>query len=447
MRSIVKNIFLAAAAAVFLCTPQIASADEKQTIISDNAPEIYEGETFDDGMVTYTKAKGGVYITSCSDSVSIININSEIDGYKILGIYDGAFKDCVNMNSINISDEIGYIGAGAFLNCISLTEIKLPSDLKTIPDYCFYGCSKLKNIDIPESVTSIGTYSFAYSGMGESLVLPEGIKTLSAMSYMCCENIKTVSLPSTLESIGSLSFIGCKALEAFEVSEENNYYKEIDGVLYSKDQTILERFPSENKTTDFSVPESVLYIQPGAFYDNKYIENITMTDKVQKIGEMAFSRCTELKSVYLSNKLTEIGTGLFCDCILLNNIDIPDSVTSIEEAAFLGCNLLRDITISDNVTTIGDQSLGFTDDMGTSEIKKTENFKIKANYESAAADYARKNNISIDYLDGNKKIPYIIAVSVAAIIVIAAVLIIVKKKKSKNVGEYNEESENDESSD
>mgnify|MGYP000444150207 CR=1 FL=1 len=68
--------------------------------------------------------------------------------------------------------------------------------------------------------------------------------------------------------------------------------------------------------------------------------------------------------------------------------------------------LLTNVTISDNVTEIGDHAFGFTDD-DEGNFHKIDGFTIKANFDSQAKKYAKENKISIEYLDGNKDMPYI----------------------------------------
>lgn len=447
-----------AAAAVFAHSMPLVYAheDEEETeTVQTAAPELYEGDTFTDNVLTYNKAKGGVYITACDSNTTAVNIGEKIDGYKILGIYDNAFAGCNKLRSASIADGVSYLGEGAFLGCEKLETVKLPDGITEIPAQCFAQCTSLKEIEIPESVTSVGSYafsycdslgdielpstvtsvgdySFAFSSLGESLELWEGLETLGAMSFYYCRGVKTVSIPSTLESVGSLSFLGCEDLENFVVSEKSEYFKAIDGVLYSKDETILEVFPMGKNVTEFAVPESVLYIPSGAFFDNPYLETITMADSVEAIGEAAFSNCTALRSITLSNKLTEIGGSLFCDCSSLSSIEIPASVGSIGDYAFLECTSLKTVTVPDTVEAIGEYALGFTDDE-EGEFHKLDGFKLKANFDTAAKDYAKSNRISIEYLDENKDLPYIIAIcAVVGIIVIGiavAVIVIIRKKK------------------
>ena len=224
-------------------------------------------------------------------------------------------------------------------------------------------------------------------------------------------------------------------MERFEVSPDSLYFKETDGILYSKDETILEIFPMGKNLTDFTIPDSVQYIPSGAFFDNPFLENIVMPDSVEAVGEAAFSNCTALKSITLSSKLTELPGSIFCDCSSLKSIEIPQNVTTIGDYAFLECTSLKSVTIPDGVEAIGEYALGFTDD-DDGEFHRLDGFEIKANYETAARKYAKSNRISIEYLDGNKDLPYIITLIVVGVIAVAAIsvisVILIRNKKKRD---------------
>ena len=128
---------------------------------------------------------------------------------------------------------------------------------------------------------------------------------------------------------------------------------------------------------------------------------------------------------------------MFCDCYSLSEITIPDSVTYISDYAFLECTSLKSLTISDNVTQIGEKAIGFYDD-SDGKFKKIDGFTLKANFDSAAKRYAKDNGIKIDYLDGNKNIPYIIIISAVIGVVIIGIIIIVVRtiRKKKKEHEY-----------
>ena len=72
----------------------------------------------------------------------------EKDGtwYRVTSIADGAFMDCYDLKSVEISEGIKTIGYEAFSYCSSLTSIVIPTSITKIGDYAFNGCSDLKNV-------------------------------------------------------------------------------------------------------------------------------------------------------------------------------------------------------------------------------------------------------------------------------------------------------------
>lgn len=67
-------------------------------------------------------------------------------------ISDECFKDCENLNRLNLLGEpnLTIIGKSAFQNCISLKTLKLPDCMEIFSDSCFEGCENLSFITFSE---------------------------------------------------------------------------------------------------------------------------------------------------------------------------------------------------------------------------------------------------------------------------------------------------------
>ena len=85
---------------------------------------------------------------------------------------------------------------------------------------------------------------------------------------------------------------------------------------------------------------------------------ITFDGCVTKIGNFAFTNCSNLTSVTIPDSITLIGSWAFNGCSSLTGVTIPDSVTSIGNGAFEWCSTLTSVTIPDGVTSIGDYVFG-----------------------------------------------------------------------------------------
>ena len=87
-----------------------------------------------------------------------------------------------------------------------------------------------------------------------------------------------------------------------------------------------------------------------------YIKTIEIADGVTSIGDLVFSRCSELSSVTIPYSVTSIGKKAFEWCSGLTSITIPNSVISIGSSAFEGCSGLTSIEIPNSVTKIEDNT-------------------------------------------------------------------------------------------
>ena len=72
------------------------------------------------------------------------------------------------------------------------------------------------------------------------------------------------------------------------------------------------------------------------------LKTLIIPDRVRRIGERAFFKCSSLMSISIPNSVTSIGNGAFWGCDSLTSVIIPDSVTSIGNFAF-NCTSLTDV--------------------------------------------------------------------------------------------------------
>ncbi len=112
-----------------------------------------------DGL-RYSIYNGQVRITSYVGSSDVVHIPDVIDDLPVTGIGNYAFKNCTELEQINLPDSLLWIGGGAFYNCSSLANITIPSGVEFIDGNVFYGCTSLTSVVIPESICGISFGAF-----------------------------------------------------------------------------------------------------------------------------------------------------------------------------------------------------------------------------------------------------------------------------------------------
>ena len=316
-----------------------------------------------DGMAYELNADGQSYTLTassyCTDShITIPNYYRE---KPVTAIGDYAFFHSTNIVSIAISKSITSIGKGALSAGLSLEEITVHNDnpafkifggnlySKDGKTFVQYTTGKDGNsFTMPDGVEHISAHAFERAKLGE-IVLPEGVKTIGDYAFSW-SSINTVALPSSLESLGedvyrfsgvdttdadglsfrgnrvntrlaltgvdkdisaceipqetkiinSWAFGGAEKLTSISVNADSEYYKEVDGNIYSKDGKTLVRYAPGKTATTFAIPSGVTKIQKGAFAgSNNSLTAVEIPASVTEIEKDAFKDCKGL-TVYLA---------------------------------------------------------------------------------------------------------------------------------------------------
>jgi hypothetical protein len=164
-----------------------------------------------------------------------------------------------------------------------------------------------------------------------------------------CQKIKKVMIGKSLSVLQSYDgnpdpFNEYSNLERITVSPENMVFRDIDGVLFTKDGTRLITFP-DCHSSEYIIPDSVIHIERSAFDYAKKLETITFGKNVKTIGLAAFFHCVKLKSVCLPAGLISIGPGAFSFCSSLKDLELPASIEEIGHSLFYECSSLQRVSM------------------------------------------------------------------------------------------------------
>jgi hypothetical protein len=289
--------------------------------------------TTNNGAITitrYTGPGGAVVIPGETNGLPVTNIDTYafLNGFNVTSVSIpegvtnigfGAFDYCSSLTSITIPASVTTIGAQAFVNCWSLTNVTIPSSVKNIEEAVFYYCSSLASVTIPNGVTNIGDSAFFACANLTGLTIPDGVQGIGHQAFALCTSLTNVAIPQSVNRIAGSAFYACSSLEAFLVDAQNPSYTNKDGVLFSKDQSLLVACPS-GKSGSYIIPDGVM-----------------------TIGEFAFAVCRNITNLSIPNSVTNLGFWAFSQCESISRITIPRSVQYIDDFAFQDCTLLREV--------------------------------------------------------------------------------------------------------
>ena len=131
------------------------------------------------------------------------------------------------------------------------------------------------------TLSGMGTYTDVYLIIPERS--PEGDVVICIDEKAFYENseIKAVHIPSTVMSIGEKAFGGCTSLVYISVDRKNKSFCDVDGVLYSKDETKLILFPSSSQASEITIPKTVREICDMAFFNSPNLKKISYSGTLQ----------------------------------------------------------------------------------------------------------------------------------------------------------------------
>ena len=285
------------------------------------------------------------------------------EGVTSIGAY--AFVGCSGLTDVTIPDGVTTIGAGAFLGCNGLMELLLPGSIVRIGSSAFSGCSGLTEVEIPHGVKAIGgsvfsdcsnltkitvepgnenyvsqngllltkdgktllqgvngvvaipssvtrINNFAFSGRDSltQVTIPNGIREIGWFAFSGCDSLTKVVIPSSVVNIEPRAFVS-SGLTSIAVEEGNEFYSSRNGMLLSKDGTLL--IQGVNGEVEF--PPCVRMIGEMAFMECSGLTRLVIPDSVTNIALKAFAYYRGLTDAWLPRHLEgKFSANVFEDC-------------------------------------------------------------------------------------------------------------------------------------
>lgn len=154
-----------------------------------------------------------------------------------------------------------------------------------------------------------GDVAYDYTGSSGVFVVPAGSTGLDL--FKSNHNVKTIVIPKAVDNIVIGDGCGFTVLEKFIVSEENENYISVDGILYKKlenGELKLEAVPAAKKEIE-KWPDQLICIGENSFYQSN-VKTVELPDTVAAIEDQAFNE-SSVETIILPESVKTIGTSAF----------------------------------------------------------------------------------------------------------------------------------------
>ena len=199
------------------------------------------------GSMTYTMYDDYVEITGFDNSVSELEIPSEIEGVPVTIIADNAFKNATKLESVTIPYGVTEIGDYAFYQCTLLKYIDLPNSLINIGKSSFEQCISLIEIHIPNTVKTISSYAFKKCVSLQELDFPEGLTSFGEYVARECTGLLRVNIANGPSVIPRYSFANCSSLKEIYIPLSVSEIEFNEGMTF-KDCPITDVYYAGSRT-------------------------------------------------------------------------------------------------------------------------------------------------------------------------------------------------------
>jgi hypothetical protein len=198
-----------------------------------------------------------------------------------------------------------------------------------------------------------------------------------------------VTIPTVMIDLSEVDpLYESSSAQGFQVDSAHPCFSDIDGVLFSKDQKTLIRYPYMRAIHEYVIPSGTITIEDDAFLFADNLQKITLSATVNDCLEALQSESTCLEDIevvpgnllyssvegvlYTKDQkellcyprgrkgqhfsITEgtevVGEAAFLYCYFLTSISMPDTVYMIRDSAFGGMNNLKKVDLSSGLRTI-----------------------------------------------------------------------------------------------
>lgn len=295
VKSITRAAFLGCSNLISLTIPKSVTSFEDGSLVMFSGCSQLKQINVDPDNISFASFDGSLYNKELTELICCPNGKVSVEIPKTLkNFYSYQFNNCFLLENISVDPEnpnfLSFDGALYNKKATSLeycpigkTSVTLPKTLTFLWLGDFEDCSRLENI----YVESANTEFSSIDGV---------LYNKDASTLLCCPGGKaSLSIPHSVTSINDYALRCCPNLESFSVDPGNNVYSAIDGILYSKDSSILIRCPGGKAVV--TIPDLPISVSEYAFYKCNGLTSLTIPPSVVVSEIWRLDGCINLRSI------------------------------------------------------------------------------------------------------------------------------------------------------
>lgn len=189
-------------------------------------------------------------------------------------------------------------------------------------------------------------------------IIPFGVETIGKSAFRH-SSIHAIDIPDSITYIEDGAFWGCENIRTLSIPD--SVIKCGANIFYychNIQGAIYNKYIFFKLSTSFkgiyTIPDGLNIIAGGAFSECQKLTSVIIPHNIKHIGRDAFAGCFALEFVNLPQGIDTIEEMTFIDCVNLTKIILPESLCCINDGAFERCCNLRHLRFSKSITNISD---------------------------------------------------------------------------------------------
>ena len=157
-------------------------------------------------------------------------------------------------------------------------------------------------------------------------------------------------------------------LQSVTVASDNAYLSSQNGVIFTKDKTVLLWYPCGKPATSYTVPASVTKLEWNSFREVAALTSVTLPNGLKRIGVSVFYGCTNLTTLNLPSSLEFIG-AFSLQYLKVSSMLVPENIKVLNGYFLASCPELTSVVLPSTLTEIYQDSFSYDPKLKTVTCK------------------------------------------------------------------------------